>query len=112
MVAGTSTMRTTVASMKIADAGVGSPEHNVLARRFQIVVDYLERAWPVPSTDCLRVEAHTMNRRYMGVDDCRRSAVERDAAAHITGRIAVNVTSIDDQVAGHQRDAALAAIAK
>ena len=82
---------------------IGSTEHDVFACRLQIVIDDLERSGAVPSGYGLRIEADAVTAGYVGVNYRRVSAVKRDAARDVSRRIAMNITSVDDEIVRRQR---------
>ena len=92
-------------------AGSVPPEHEVLARRFEIIVLDAKRAGAVPSADRLRVLSNGFDVGDIGIEDVRRGAVQGDPALLPQRRIAVDVAPIDDQIVRHTREVLLCAAA-
>ena len=82
---------------EVCDRRIRSAEENVLTGRRQVVVDDLERAGARPTRDRLRVSTGFVNLGDVRVDDRRRCAVERDAAAQIVAGQTVDVDAVQDQ---------------
>src|SRR5258706_10949833 len=97
---------------EIRDVRIGPTEHYVFACRLQIVIDDLERARAVPPGYGLRIEAEAVTAGYVGVDYRRISAVKSDAARYVSCRIAMNITSVDNEIVRRQRQAGLTGIAE
>ena len=66
---------------EIANRRIGSPEHHVLARALQVVIDDLEWSRTIPATDRLRVGPLRMTLAQIRVDHGGGGAVERHTAA-------------------------------
>src|SRR5213594_2313088 len=83
---------------EIADRRIDAAEHDVLAGALEVVVGDLERAGPVPARDGLGVSAHFLDVRDVGIDHRSVPAVERDAAAGPSARVAAKEAALDDHV--------------
>ena len=86
---------------EIRDRRVPAAEHEVFARSFEVVVDDLEGAGPVPAGDRLGVERLVVRIRDVGVDDGRGGAVQGDAPPKRDCRAPVHVDAIQDDVVRH-----------
>src|SRR6059036_2839950 len=75
-----------------------APPNITFPRGFEVIVDDLEGARPVPAPDRLRVLAVGVTRAQIGVDHGAGGAVEPHTATHIARGIAVNVGAVEDQV--------------
>ena len=91
-----------VGGREIPDDRVASPEQQILAGGFQVVVVDLERAGAGPPGDGLRIGADRLEVREVRVDDRRMPGVHRDPAPRACLGIAVQVATIEDQVAGDE----------
>jgi hypothetical protein len=92
-----------VGGREVGQARIAASEHDVLARRLQIVVDDLERPRPAPSPHRLRVFSPAFEVGDVGVDDGGGAAVERDAAAAAHPGVPVDVAAVEDEVVGQSR---------
>ena len=93
---------------EVANRRVRAPEHDVLARRLQIVVHELERARTVPPHDRLGVLRLVLELAQIGVDHGQPTAVQRDAALRRLPDQAVDVATVDDDVVRQRVRAPLA----
>ena len=86
---------------EIRDRRVPAAEHEVFARSFEVVVDDLEGAGPVPADDRLGISRLVVRVRDVGVDNGRGSAVQGEAPRQRDSPAAVDVHAVQDDVVRH-----------
>ena len=94
---------------EVGDLGIAAPEHHVLTRAFQVIIDELEGTGTIPAADRLRVLALGVTLAQVGVDHGAGGAVERYATLHTARRVAVNVAAVENEVVGDLRERVLEA---
>src|SRR5207249_578281 len=87
-----------VGGHQVGDGRIGAAEHDVLAGPFEVVVDDLEWAGPVPASDSLRVAAGGVEVSEVGVHDGSASAVSGEPAQDVAGRGTVDVAAVEGDV--------------
>ena len=92
---------------ELEDRRIGAAEHDVLARRLEVVVLDRVGAGPVPAGDCLRVLADRLDVAHVAADDRRLGGVEGDGALLPAIGVAMHVEAIERQVRRHCREGRL-----
>src|SRR6185369_142639 len=83
------------------DEGIVAAEDEILARALDVVVDDLVRSRSSPPSDRLRITTCLVTVTDVGIDDCARRTVERNAATDAARGGAVDVQTIEHDVVGH-----------
>jgi hypothetical protein len=86
---------------EIRDGGIGSPEHEVLSRPFEVVVDDLVGTGAVPTRDRLRVRSHFVEIGKVAVHHGHPGPVHGKAAPDAAGGSAMHIAAVEDDVGGH-----------
>src|SRR5262249_12678178 len=75
-----------------------APKHDILPRPFEIIVHDLEGTGPVVAEDRLRLDAHEVRLRNVGVDDRGARAVEQDGPLDVARGLAMHIAAVDDEM--------------
>ena len=87
-----------VGGNEVGNGGIGTAEHDVLSRRFQMAVHDRERPVAVPGSNSLRIGPSLLEVGQPRVHDGRVPGVHGDPAPGSSFRIAVQPASVEDDM--------------